>query len=111
MDAGKSAVRTTRYTAVDRAGCGGVFLVLYECHVDAWDFTRRQRGIAGQLLHGRSPKQISQSLGLSVQTVYWHVENMYRRADVHSLGEFFAWATEHRECCEIERIWSVRDVF
>src|SRR5207244_12610452 len=26
-------------------------------------------------------------------------------ADVHSLGEFFAWAHMHRECCSLRLIW------
>jgi DNA-binding CsgD family transcriptional regulator len=76
-----------------------------DAHVDVWDFTPRQRDVVSRLLRGNAPKQIGQRLGLDVRTVYWHIENVYRLADVHSLGEFFAWAHMHRECCSLRLIW------
>ena len=74
-------------------------------HLDIWEFTPRQRDIIARLLRGTSPKQIAMRLSLGVRTVYWHVENIYRRVGVHSLGEFFAWAHTHRECCRVGLVW------
>ena len=77
-----------------------------EGHVEVWEFTPRQRDVVSRLLRGTAPKQIAHRLGLDVRTVYWHVENIYRMADVHSLGEFFAWANDHRQCCKLELVWN-----
>lgn len=74
-------------------------------HREIWEFTPRQREVIGRMLRGTSPQQIAFRLGLGVRTVYWHVENIYRLAGVHSVGEFFAWAHAHRECCSIGVVW------
>ena len=78
-----------------------------ERHVEIWEFTPRQRDIMSRLLLGLSPKETGLELGVEVRTVYWHIENIYRRLQVHSVGEFFAWALAHRECCGVREIWEI----
>jgi len=76
-----------------------------ESHAEIWEFTPRQREVVRRLLRGLAPKQIALTLNVDVRTIYWHVENIYRLAGVHSVGEFFAWAHRHRECCGLELVW------
>ena len=68
-------------------------------HLDADDLTAQERRIARRLLRGNGPKQIACAMGISPRTVYWHQEHVYRKTGSHSLGEFFAWAYRHRDCC------------
>ncbi len=68
-------------------------------HVEVDDLTAQERRIAKRLLHGDSPQQIALALAISTRTVYWHQENVYVKTGARSLGEFFAWAYRHRECC------------
>lgn len=75
-----------------------------ERHAAIGEFTRRQREVVTHLLRGTCQKEIGLRLGVEARTVYWHVENLYRLAGVHSVGEFFAWAIKHQECCRLGRV-------
>ena len=77
-------------------------------HFDADSLTRQQRRIVRGLLRGRASQQVACDLRLSVRTVYWHIENTYRRTGSHSVGEFFAWAYRHRECCRYVELFEER---
>jgi len=44
---------------------------------------------------GRSNQEIAQDLGISAKTVGHHVQNVYRKADVHSRVAATRWAFEH----------------
>ncbi|MBM3140149.1 MAG: hypothetical protein FJZ92_08025 [Chloroflexi bacterium] len=71
-------------------------------HLPVLEFTRRQREVMAGLMAGRAPRQVAIALGLEVRTVYWHVENVYERVRVHSLGAYLAWAHAHHECCRLD---------
>ena len=43
-----------------------------------------------------------------MRTVYWHQENVYAETGSHSLGEFFAWAYRHHDCCGFEALFERR---
>jgi DNA-binding CsgD family transcriptional regulator len=77
-------------------------------HFEVDDFTAQQRRITRRLRHGDGPKQIACAMGLGVRTVYWHQENIYARTGSHSLGEFFAWAYRHRDCCGYAELLDAR---
>ena len=89
-------------TGVDPAG-GGAH-PNRPAHVEVDDLTAQERRIARRLLRGDGPKQIACVLRISARTVYWHVENVYRKTGSHSLGEFFAWAYRHRDCCDFTEL-------
>ena len=74
-------------------------------HVDADSLTRQERRIVRRLLHGKGPQQIACDFQLSVRTVYWHIEHVYRKTRAHSVGEFFAWAYRHRNCCRYAELF------
>jgi len=47
------------------------------------------------LVRGRSNQEIAKDLGISAKTVGHHVQNVYRKADVHSRVAATRWAFEH----------------
>ena len=47
------------------------------------------------LVRGRSNQEIAKDLGISAKTVGHHVQNVYRKADVHSRAAATRWAFEH----------------
>lgn len=50
----------------------------------------RLREVLGELLAGRSEKEIALQVGLSRHTVHDHVKRLYRRLDVSSRPELMA---------------------
>lgn len=52
--------------------------------------TQREREIAGWLLEGLSPASMSERLSISINTVYKHIANMYKKLGVSNRQEFFA---------------------
>jgi DNA-binding NarL/FixJ family response regulator len=46
-------------------------------------------------VRGGSNQEIAKDLGISVKTVGHHVQNIYRKADVHSRAAATRWAFEH----------------
>ena len=77
-------------------------------HFEADALTAQERRITRRLLRGEGPKQIACAMGLSARTVYWHQENVYAKTGSHSLGEFFAWAYRHRDCCGYAELLDAR---
>jgi DNA-binding CsgD family transcriptional regulator len=49
-----------------------------------------QRRVLRLLLEGLSEKQVAAHLGVSDQTVHWHVKGIYRALNVHSRAELMA---------------------
>ena len=47
------------------------------------------------LVRGVSNREIAETLGISPKTVGHHVENVYRKVDVHSRAAATRWAFEH----------------
>ena len=74
-------------------------------HLDADSLTPQERRTARHLLRGHGPQQAACDLRLSVRTVYWHTDNVYRKTRSHSLGEFFGWAYRHRHCCHYAELF------
>jgi len=54
------------------------------------DLTEREHEIFTMLLKGVSPKDIGYTLKISVPTVYFHRNNLYRKLGVHCISELFA---------------------
>ncbi len=54
--------------------------------------TRRETEVLHLLSMGKSNRQISEDLFLSARTVERHVENIYRKLDVHRRAEAIAFA-------------------
>jgi len=57
--------------------------------------TERELEVLLVLVHGRSNQEIARDLGISAKTVGHHVQNVYRKADVHSRVAATRWAFEH----------------
>jgi len=56
-------------------------------HIDT--LTRREREILGYLCHDLIPKQVASSLGLSVKTVYNHIERIREKAAVNNIIQLY----------------------
>lgn len=54
---------------------------------DAMDLTEREREVLSCLVNGLSYKAAARSLDISVDTVRSHIRNIYRKLQVHSVGE------------------------
>jgi DNA-binding CsgD family transcriptional regulator len=50
----------------------------------------REREIAAMLLKGWSAKQISEELGITINTANFHIKNMYKKLGINSRSELFA---------------------
>jgi DNA-binding NarL/FixJ family response regulator len=57
--------------------------------------TERELEILLALVRGGSNREIANGLGISAKTVGHHVQNVYRKADVHSRVAATRWAFEH----------------
>jgi DNA-binding NarL/FixJ family response regulator len=57
--------------------------------------TERELEILIALVRGGSNREIANGLGISAKTVGHHVQNVYRKADVHSRVAATRWAFEH----------------
>jgi len=57
--------------------------------------TERELDVLLVLVRGRSNQEIAKDLGISAKTVGHHVQNVYRKADVHSRVAATRWAFEH----------------
>jgi DNA-binding NarL/FixJ family response regulator len=57
--------------------------------------TERELEILLALVRGGSNREIAKGLGISAKTVGHHVQNVYRKADVHSRVAATRWAFEH----------------
>ena len=57
--------------------------------------TERELEVLVVLVRGRSNQEIAEDLGISAKTVGHHVQNVYRKADVHSRAAATRWAFEH----------------
>jgi DNA-binding NarL/FixJ family response regulator len=62
---------------------------------DAVGLTERELEVLLELVRGGSNQEIAKDLGISVKTVGHHVQNIYRKADVHSRAAATRWAFEH----------------
>ena len=92
-------IRATDHDIAAATACAVPSPAKTPAHLEVDDLTTQERRIARRLLHGDGPKQIALVLEISTRTIYWHVENVYAKTGAHSLGEFFAWAYRHRDCC------------
>jgi len=54
------------------------------------DLTEREQEVFTMLLKGVSPKNIGYILKISIPTVYFHRNNLYRKLDVQGIPELFA---------------------
>ena len=52
------------------------------------DLSKRQSEIAWCLMHGRSDRQITQELGISMGTLRTHMQRMFEKADCQDRVEF-----------------------
>jgi DNA-binding NarL/FixJ family response regulator len=57
--------------------------------------TERELEVLLVLVRGGSNREIAERLGISAKTVGHHVQNVYRKADVHSRAAATRWAFEH----------------
>ncbi len=56
--------------------------------------TERELEVLLVLVRGGSNQEIARDLGISAKTVGHHVQNVYRKADVHSRAAATRWAFE-----------------
>ncbi len=54
--------------------------------------TDRESEVAQLLVQGRSYKEIADNLSITLETVRWHIKNIYPKVGVHSRSEL-AWKT------------------
>ncbi len=57
--------------------------------------TERELEVLLVLVRGGSNREIAEDLGISAKTVGHHVQNVYRKAEVHSRAAATRWAFEH----------------
>lgn len=59
-------------------------------HDDTEPLTPREQDVLERLVNGESSRAISESLGVSLETVRFHYRNIYRKLHVHSKSEAVA---------------------
>lgn len=65
----------------------GYFREQATSQVELGELTTREREILELVVHGLTNKEISDRLGLSVESVRWHLKHIYQKLHVHSRTE------------------------
>lgn len=60
------------------------------------NLTRRERDVLEQLVDGRNYKEIAELMSISLDTVRYHIKNIYRKLNVHSQSEAVAKAFRNK---------------
>ncbi len=75
---------------------GQVSSNLFDCISDRYQLTNREREVLELLSTGKSGPQISEMLVLSKATVKTHTYNIYKKLEVHTRAELFAFVQNFR---------------
>ncbi len=62
--------------------------LLINIRADEYSFTDREKEISYLLLNRKTSKQIAYTLCLSINTVNWHIQNMYKKLSVSNKTDF-----------------------
>ncbi len=61
-----------------------------------YNFSQREKEVLGGLVKGMSYKMIADSCGISIDTIKFHIKNIYEKLHVHSKSEAVIKAIKHK---------------
>jgi signal transduction histidine kinase/DNA-binding NarL/FixJ family response regulator len=89
-----SAAGGFRLSFLDLEARAGWSLLMDESFLDPYKVTNRERAVVGEMLAGRSIRQIGERLFISEATVKTHQQNIYNKLGISSKKQLFAMARE-----------------